>query len=122
MGNLTRNLELRQTQSGKSICNLNIALNRKIQGNDGNIREEVAFVDCVSFGKTAEVISKYFAKGKPILIEGYLKTDTWNDKTTGKQCSKLVVHVEKFEFAGSGKTERNDTSDNFNTIGDAAPF
>ncbi|MBR4598066.1 MAG: single-stranded DNA-binding protein [Opitutales bacterium] len=103
MGNLTRDPELRQTQSGTSVCRFSIAVNRSYNAQDGNLREETCFVEVDSFGRTAENIGKYFSKGKPILLEGRLRQDTWDDKDTGKSRSKLVVVLDRFEFVGGGR-------------------
>src|SRR6056297_1870578 len=89
MGNLTRDPETQTLPSGNTICKLGIAVSRQFKTKDGQPQEEVAFVDVVSFGKQAEVIGKYFTKGKPILIEGRLKLDQWEDKNSGEKRSKL---------------------------------
>lgn len=103
MGNLTRDPELRQTQSGTSVCRFSIAVNRSYNAQDGNLREETCFIEVDSFGRTAENIGKYFSKGKPILLEGRLRQDTWDDKETGKSRSKLVVVLDRFEFVGGAR-------------------
>ena len=100
LGNLTRNPELRQTQSGVLAGRLVVAVNRLSVLPDGNTREEVVFVDVDVFGKVAEIIGKHFFKGSPILIEGRLKQENWTDKQTGQSRSKLVVVLERFEFVG----------------------
>ena len=100
MGNLTRDPELRQTQSGTSICRFSVAVNRSFSAQDGTTRDETCFVDVDSFGRTAENISKYFSKGRPILVEGRLRQDSWEDKQ-GQKRTKLVVVLERFEFVGS---------------------
>ena len=102
-GNLTRDPELRATQSGTSVCNITIAINV----NQGKDETRTSFIPCDSFGKTAENISKYFSKGKPILVEGHLRQDNYEDKNGNKQ-TKLKVLIEKFEFVGS----RNGTNNN----------
>lgn len=104
-GNLTRDPELKYTPKGTAIARIGLAMNRKWKDQDGEQREEVLFVDCESFGRTAETIGQYLSKGKPILIEGRLKLDTWTDKATNQQRSKLGVIIENFQFLGSGKTE-----------------
>ncbi len=103
MGNLTRDPELRQTQSGTSVCRFSIAVNRSFSAQDGSVKDETCFVEIDSFGKTAENISKYFSKGRPILVEGRLRQDTWDDKNTGQKRSKLLVVLERFEFIGSAR-------------------
>jgi len=116
LGNLTRDPDTRQTQSGTLVCRLSIAVNRNYTATDGTAREEVCFVDVECFGKTAENVSKYFNKGKPILIEGRLRQDTWDDKTTGQKRSKLVIVLERFEFVGGGSgggTRHEDRSSDY---------
>jgi single-strand DNA-binding protein len=101
IGNLTREPELRVTPGGLSICKFGLAVNRSFTDKDGNKRDETTFVDIDSFGKQAEVISKYMSKGRPILVEGRLKLDQWEDKKTGEKRNKLGVVVEQFQFIGS---------------------
>jgi len=104
MGNLTRDPELRYTSSGYAIANLAIATNRKWKDQEGNPKEEVTYIDISAFGKQAEVIGQYFQKGKGIHIEGRLKLDQWEDKSTGQKRSRLGVVLERFEFIGGGQT------------------
>lgn len=101
MGNLTRDPEIKYTPKGTAIANFGIAINRTYTPEGGEKREEVTFIDLEAFGRTAEVIGEYFKKGRPIFIEGRLKLDQWDDKTTGKKQSKLRVVVESFEFLAS---------------------
>lgn len=100
MGNLTRDPELRVTPGGMSICKLGIAVNRVFTV-QGEKREEVTYVDVDAFGKQADVISKFMSKGRPILIEGRLRLDEWEDRTSGQKRSKLGVVCENFQFVGS---------------------
>ncbi len=111
MGNLTRDPEIRQTQTGTSICRFSIAVNRSFSSQDGSVRDETCFVDIDSFGRTAENISKYFSKGKPILVEGRLRQDSWEDKQ-GQKRTKLVVVLERFEFVGSARDTSSGGYDN----------
>ena len=101
MGNLTRDPELRQTQSGTSVCRFSIAVNRSYNSQDGSLRDETCFVEIDCFGKSAENVAKYFSKGRPILVEGRLRQDSWEDKQTGQKRTKLMVVLERFEFVGS---------------------
>lgn len=100
IGNLTRDPELRVTPSGTSICKFGLAVNRTYTTQDGEKREETTFVDIDAFGKPAEIISKYMAKGRPILVEGRLKLDQWEDKNTGDKRSRMGVVCENFQFLG----------------------
>jgi len=101
-GNLTRDPELRYTPKGTAIARLGIACNRKWNSETGEMKEEVTFVDVDAFGKTAETIGQYLKKGRPILIEGRLRYDTWEDKQSGQKKSKLGVVLESFQFLDSG--------------------
>ncbi len=101
-GNLTRDPELRYTPKGTAIARLGLACNRKWKSETGEMKEEVTFVDVDAFGKTAETIGQYLKKGRPILIEGRLRYETWEDKQTKQKKSKLGVVLENFQFLDSG--------------------
>jgi single-strand DNA-binding protein len=104
-GNLTRDPELRYTPKGTAIGEIGIAVNRTWKSETGEMKEEVTFVDVTAYGRTAEVIAQYLRKGRPILIEGRLKLDSWEDKQTNQKKSKLRVVCENFQFLDSGKGE-----------------
>ena len=91
LGNLTRDPEVRYTPKGSAVCDLGIAVNRVYTTDSGERREEVAFVDVTLWGRTAEIAGEYLKKGRPVLIEGRLQMDTWDDKQTGQKRSKLKV-------------------------------
>jgi single-strand DNA-binding protein len=101
MGNLTRDPELRVTPKGTAVCQIGLAVNSSYKDKEGNAREETTFVDVDVFGRQAEVIAKYMNKGRPILVEGRLKLDTWESKE-GEKRSKLKVILDNFQFVGSG--------------------
>ena len=104
-GNLTRDPELRYTPKGTAIARIGLAINRSWKNETGETKEEVTFVDVDAFGRQAEVIGQYLKKGRPILIEGRLKYDTWDDKQTNAKRSKLSVVLEGFQFLDSGRTD-----------------
>lgn len=99
-GNIVRDPELKYSQSGAAIGRVTIANNVKYKTKEGQPKEDVTFVDVTSFGKTAENIAKFFKKGSTILIEGRLKTESWEDKTTKEKRSKLAVVADGFQFCG----------------------
>jgi len=101
-GNLTRDPELRYTPKGTAVVEIGLAVNRTWRDESGASQEEVTFVDVAAYGKQAEVIGQYLKKGRPILIEGRLKLDQWDDKQTGQKRSKLRVVLETFQFLDSG--------------------
>jgi len=119
-GNLTRDPELRYTPKGMAIAKLGLAINRVWKNEAGENKEEVTFVDVDAFGRQAEVIAQYLKKGRPILMEGRLKLDQWDDKQTGQKRSKLGVVLESFQFMDSGRGDGSGPSDNFRSRG-AAP-
>jgi single-strand DNA-binding protein len=101
-GNLTRDPELRYTPNGKAIAKFGLAINRNWTSETGEKKEEVTFVDVDAFGRQAEVISQYMKKGRPLLVEGRLRLDQWDDKQTGQKRSRLGVVLEGFSFLDSG--------------------
>jgi len=105
-GNLTRDVEVKYTKSNTAIAQFTIANNKRWVGSNGEKKEDVSFVDCTAWGKTAENIGKFFGKGQKILVTGRLKQDTWTDKEGGKR-SKIGVTVETFEFVGESKGGKN---------------
>ncbi|HEV7225190.1 MAG TPA: single-stranded DNA-binding protein [Pirellulales bacterium] len=101
VGNLTRDPELRYTPSGMAVTDVTLAVNDKRKGANGEWVEEVTFVDVTLWGRTAEVVTEYTSKGSPLLIEGRLKQDKWQDKSTGENRSKLKVVGERMQLLGS---------------------
>lgn len=100
MGNLTRDPELRYTPNNTAVAGFGLAVNRRFKDGQGQMQEEVTFVDCDAWGRTAEVINQYLRKGNPIFVEGRLKLDQWQDKE-GQKRSRLKVVVENFQFIDS---------------------
>jgi single-strand DNA-binding protein len=102
-GNLTRDPELRYTPKGTAVAKFGMAINRTWKSESGENKEEVTFVDVEAWDRQAEVISQYFKKGRPILVEGRLKLDQWEDKNTHQKQSKLRVRLESFSFVDSNR-------------------
>ena len=100
MGNLTRDPELRYTPKGTAIAKVGLAVNRVWTNEAGEKKEEVTFVDVDIFGRTAENVGQYMRKGRPMLVEGRLKLDQWDDKQTGQKKSRLGVVAETVQFLG----------------------
>ena len=103
-GNLTRDPEMRYTQSGTAICKFGLAVNRSWKDQNGEKKEEVVFIDIDAFGRQAETIGQYLTKGRPILMEGRLKLDQWDDRQSGQKRSRLGVVLESFTFLDSGNS------------------
>ena len=103
MGNLTRDPEVRYANSGAAIVKFALAVNRRWQNAEGQWQDEATFVDITMFGKRGEAFSRFHQRGKPALIEGHLRLDTWEDKQTGGKRSKLYVVADTWEFVGGGR-------------------
>lgn len=97
IGNLTSNPELKQTTSGISVCSFSIAINRKF-AKDGE--QTCDFITIQAWRQTAEFVSKYFKKGKPILVCGQLQTRTWTDNQGNKRYATEVV-ADEVSFVGN---------------------
>lgn len=99
-GRLTRDVELIYAQGGDQLAvgKFGLAVNRRWTTKTGEKQEEVCFVDCVAFGRTAETLNEFKRKGDTILVEGHLKLDQWEDRETGKPRSKIEVVAERIAF------------------------
>jgi len=103
MGNLTRDPELRFTPKGTAVAKLGLAVNRTWKTETGETKEDVLFIDVEAFSRQAETVAQYLKKGSPILLEGRLRMDTWDDKQTNQKRSKILVTAENVRFLGSGQ-------------------
>ncbi len=102
MGNLTRDPELRYVPSGAAVANFTVAVNRQYKDTTGEKKEEVSFMRVVVWGKMAEVCGEYLAKGRPVLVEGRLKSRTW-EAQDGSKRSALDVIATSVQFLGGSK-------------------
>jgi single-strand DNA-binding protein len=101
LGNLTRDPELRYTPQGAAVCEFSLALNRVYTNKQTGQRvEEVSFIDCVAWGRTAEISAEYLKKGRQVFVEGRLTQDRW-ESPEGKKMSKVKVTCEQVTFVGS---------------------
>jgi len=101
MGNLTRDVELKQLPSGMSVGRIGLAVNERYKDKNEQWVERANFIDCEIFGRRAEVMAQYLSKGSPVFVEGRLRLDTWQDRNDGSNRSKLKVVIENFEFISS---------------------
>ncbi len=102
-GNLTRDIEIKYTQSGSAIGNTAIATSRKFKSATGEQKEEILFIDLTFFGRTAEIANQYLRKGSKVLVDGRLKLDQWTAQDGSKR-SRHSVTVENLQMLG-GKDE-----------------
>lgn len=114
IGNITRDPELRFLPNNTAVCEFGLAVNDRFQNKQTQQWEDRPnFIDCAAFGKTAENISKFFAKGRPIFIEGKLRFEQWEDRQSGQKRSKLKVVIDTWRFVDSDKG--GDGSQSFGT-------
>lgn len=99
MGNLTRDPEVRYTPKGTAVTDLAMAINTVYRTQEGDEKEEVTYVDVVTWGRQAETCGQYLTKGAPVLVEGRLQLDQWEDKD-GQKKSRLRVRAERVQFLG----------------------
>lgn len=92
MGNLTRDPETKQTNSGHSVTSFTLAVNGR--------NDDVAYIDCTAWNKGGETIAQYLHKGDALLVSGRLNQSRWQDKD-GNNRSKIDVVVDEFAFTGS---------------------
>lgn len=102
-GNLCADPESRTSNAGKAITNFRLAVTGR--------GDKTTFVDVTTFDKTAELVAKYKVKGDPVLIDGRLELDTWDDKTSGQKRSKLYVIADNVEFLSSGNKPKDQGED-----------
>ncbi len=104
LGRLTRDPEVRYTPSGTPVCDLGIAVGRRVGGGDSGIerREETTYVDVTLWRRQAELAGQYLSKGREVFIEGRLEMDSWEDKVSGQKRTKLKVVCENMQFVGGG--------------------
>jgi len=135
MGTLTRDPEIKYLPKGTAVATIGLAINRNYTADSGEKREEVTFVDVELWGKQAELAGEHLAKGKPVFIEGRLKLDTWDDKSTGQKRSKMKVVGENMQFlhqrtqtdgpkqpTGGQRTQRPTRDPDLDADSDEVPF
>ena len=97
-GNVTRDPEMRSTAGGSQVCSFAIAVNRTFRDSSGNQQDQVSYIDCVAWGKSAEIISQYVKKGSALLVSGRLEQRSWEDKNSGQRRSRTEIIIEDFSF------------------------
>ena len=107
IGRLTRDPELRYTQSGTAVAEFGLAVNRNFTTSSGEKREETTFVDVIVWRRKAEVVCEYLGKGAPLFVEGRLELDTW-ETSEGQKRSKLRVVADNFQFLQAGPSGRGE--------------
>jgi len=108
VGNVTKDPELRYTQSGTPVTSFTLAVNRQGKKNDaGEAKEEVLFMPCNAWNKTAEVVAEFVKKGSPLLVEGFLREHKWQPEE-GQERSRVELTANRVQLLGSKR--RDDAS------------
>ena len=115
MGRLTRDPELRRTGSGIAVASFTVAVDRDFGGRDGG-EKETDFIDCVAWRQTGEFVSKYFTKGRMIVVSGRLQIRSWTDKDGNKRRTAEVV-ADNCNFGDSKRDGDNSGSYGGNAYG-----
>lgn len=96
-GNLTRDPELKYLSNGNPLCKLGLAVSRKFKTKDGDLREETLFINVTVWGKSAEFCGENLKKGRPVLVEGRLRSNDWEDKNTGQKRTMIEVTADRVQ-------------------------
>ena len=112
-GNLTRDVEMRYSPAGTAVASFGLAVNRRYRQDD-EVKQDTTFVNLTAFGRTAEVAGEFLAKGRPLLVEGHLRFNSWESEGGAKR-SKLDVVVDRLHLlprngsSGNGANELDGT-------------
>jgi len=102
IGNLTKDPTLRYTPGGAAVADLRLAISSTFLNKAGERKEEVCYIDIVTWGRQAETAAEYLTKGSPIFVEGRLQLDSW-ETGEGDKRSKIRVSASRIQFLGRGK-------------------
>ncbi|MFA5047412.1 MAG: single-stranded DNA-binding protein [Patescibacteria group bacterium] len=91
IGNLTQNPEVRKTPNGQSVSSFTVATNRVWTSNDGQKQEQAEFHNVVAWGKLADIVGQYLAKGRMCMVEGRIQTRTWDDQSGQKHWKTEII-------------------------------
>ena len=109
-GNLTKDVEIHYLNTGLACANFDLAISRKFKNSNGNIENEVCYIECKTFGKNAEIASQFLHKGSRVMIDGRLYFDSFKNKK-GDTIHKHSVIVEKLEFFNNKYTQTQNKQD-----------
>jgi len=126
MGNLTRDPQIKQTPSGQSVADIGLATNEAYRNKEGDTVEKVTFVDVVAWGRQADACGQYLSKGRPVLVEGRLQFDQW-ENNQGERRNKLRVRADRIQFLNARRDLQTsppvtNMSERVETGGDEIPF
>ena len=97
-GRLTRDPELRYLPNGTPLCKMGLAVSRYYKSKEGESKEETLFINVEVWNKSAEFCGERLRKGKPVVVEGRLKSDSWEDKNTGQKRTSIDVRADRIQM------------------------
>lgn len=120
-GRLTRDPELKYLTSGRAVCEFSVANTQYFKGKDGERRESTSFVNVTCWDKYAEYVGEKIKKGRPVIVEGRLKSDTWEDKSTGQKRSRLFITASRVTALDWDDDQGGDSSGGYRKERDDRP-
>lgn len=127
IGNVTRDIDVRHTPQGIAVADIGLAVNIRSKNVDGQVKNEVVFVDIIAWDRLAQNCKEFLSKGSPVFVEGRLQLDQWESQQ-GEKRSRLRVRAENIQFLSSkqaidkssnqdsGEENYNQAEDDENTI------
>ena len=122
-GNLVRDPEMRYTPSGTAVASFSLAVNRRYR-QEGELKEEVSYIEVVAYGKVGETSGSYLKKGRAVLVEGRIQQRRWETQE-GEKRSKVEIVANRVHFLGPRReeaTEEAPAASSTNTVDDDIPF
>jgi single-strand DNA-binding protein len=118
-GRLTRDPEVRYTPSGTAVADLGLAISERYKTKEGEWEEKTVFVDVVVWGRQAETAGEYLYKGSPVLVEGRLQLDQWENQQ-GEKRSRIRVRADRVQFLGNPRKDNEADQPNSSGVGSVA--
>ncbi len=118
-GRLTRDPQVKALANDKVVADFGVAINRRWKSADGEVKEEATFLDIEAWGRTAELVGQYLAKGSPVYIDGRIRVDQWQDKD-GSRRSKMKIIAESVQFIAPRKDGTGADNANAQTVAAAS--
>lgn len=121
IGNVGREPELRETQSGSKVCDFSIAHNSEWTNDSGEKMKKTTWFKVTCWGKLAEIVAQYVKKGKQVVVEGTISASAWTDKDSGELRTSLDLKANTVKFLGSGNGSSESSSNDSEPEGEQKP-
>ena len=124
-GRLTRDPELKYIASGRAVCRVSIANAQRYKDKEGEWKENTTFVDATVWDKQAEYVGEKLRKGRPVIVEGRLKSNSWEDQATGQKRTKIEIaahRITPLDWEPKGDGGETDSRDRGGSGGSSARY